>query len=299
MARRIVLRSCLTLFLAAVLLGVSVYASLAWFSSTLFSGWLGFGAGSLPENLLHVALLTRETEDEQLTEDMRAYYACEGGRFCADHYPTENGDRYSVELSQLSFGIIDNVALVKPENKMFLRLTVPKESGDTVAVKLYYGAYEDGSHVELYRNEYGADGETVLGQVKVTEADTLPTGEGILESFLAVEGEEMANDCLLSFSVLVSNEEIPAAELAETTFYGADGAPAMDGTGDFYRVNDFSAESDGVVLKNEAIDEAEEFYYVYVRIEPNLAVFAYSIEYISGIMPCYLYFKVNADFTVY
>jgi hypothetical protein len=114
-----------------------------------------------------------------------------------------------------------------------------------------------------------------------------------------VEGEEMANDCYLSFSLLVSNEEIAATELAEREFLGADGKPAGKGAGSFYRVNDYTAESEGITVKNEELETAGDFYYVYVCIEPNLAVFGYSIEYISSIMPCYLFFKVNADFTVY
>lgn len=292
-------RSLLLLSLSFLLLTLSVYGSLAWLSGKHPSALLGLGAGSLPENTLHVALLTRIDPDTPPTEDMRTYQPCEGGRFLADHYPTAAGDTYTVELSDLSLGIIDNVVLVKPENRVFLRLTVPKESGDTVDVKLYYGAYEDGYFAELYKNVYADDGETVLGQAKVTASDTLPTGENILESFHAVEGEDMANDCYLSFSLLVSNEEIAASELAARDFYGADGQPAGEGTGSFYRVNDYTAASEGITVRNENIGEAGDFYYVYVCIEPNLAVFGYSIEYISGIMPCYLFFKLNAAFTVY
>ena len=299
MHSRAVWRSFLMLILVSVLLSVSVFCSFSWFSKNLFSGRFGFSGGSLGDNLLHVALLTRTSADAEPTEDSRAYYPCEGGRFLADCYPTQNGDTYAVALSDLFFGVIDNVARVKPENRVFLRLSVPKDSGDTVEVKLYYGAYPDGGFAELYKNIYEDDGETVSHQVKVGADEALPTGEKILESFHAVEGEEMANDCYISYSVLVSNEEIAAAALGEATFYGSDGEPAVNGEGSFYRVNAFDAESDGIMLKNEDIENAGEHYYVYVCIEPNLAVFGYSIEYISGIMPCYVFFKVNAAFTVY
>ena len=299
MKRRALWRSLLLLTLSAVLLSLSVYASLAWLSGRYASGLLGLGAGSLPENALHVALLERTDPNIPPTEDMRTYRPCENGRFLADHFPTANGDAYTVELADLSFGIIDNVVLVKPENRVFLRLTVPKENGDTVDVKLYYGAYENGYFADIYKNVYADDGETVLGQARVDEDDTIQTGERILESFHAVEGEEMANDCYLTFSLLVSNEEIAATELAEREFLGSDGNPAGKGAGSFYRVNDYTAESEGITVTNESYAEASDCYYVYVCIEPNLAVFGYAIEYISGIMPCYLFFKVNADFAVY
>lgn len=299
MHSRAVWRSFLMLILVSVLLSVSVFCSFSWFSKNLFSGRFGFSGGSLGDNLLHVALLTRTSADVEPTEDGRAYYPCEGGRFLADHYPTQNGDTYAVALSDLSFGVIDNVARVKPENRVFLRLSVPKDSGDTVEVKLYYGAYEGGGFAELYRNAYEDDGETVSHQVKVGADEMYDEDLSLLDGFHAVEGEEMANDCYISYSVLVSNEEIAAAALGEATFYGSDGEPAMNGEGSFYRVNAYDAESDGIMLKNEDIENAGDYYYVYVCIEPNLAVFGYSIEYISGIMPCYVFFKVNAAFTVY
>ena len=291
-------RSFFLLMLSGILLCLSVYCSLAWFSSSQFSEGFGFGAGTLRQNALHVALIKRTgEEDTPPTEEMRDYYPCDGTRFNVDHYPTQNGENtYTVELSDLSLGIIDNVARVKPENKIFLRLTVPKESGDTVAVKLYYGAYENGRFAELYKNVYDDDGKTVLNQTQVREEDALPSKELILESFHAVEDED---SCYLGFSLLVSNELIPPEELANADFRGSDGEPAKDGKGSFYRVNAFDAESDGIVLRNEEIDTAGEFYYVYVRIEPDLAVFGQSIEYISGIMPCYLFFKLNAMFVVY
>ena len=298
MRQKAVLRSFLMLVLVSVLLSVSVFCSFSWFSKNLLSGRFGFSGGSLGDNFLEVALLTRTSADAELTESAREYYPCEGGRFLVDHYPTQNGDTYAVALSDLSVGVIDNVARVKPENRVFLRLTVPKDSGDTVEVKLYYGAYEDGGFAELYRNVYEDDGETVSHQTRV-EADELEGDASILESFLSVEDEEMANDCYISYSVLVSNEEIAATALGEATFYGSDGEPAMNGDGSFYRVNAYDADSEGIMLKNEDIENAGDYYYVYVCIEPNLAVFGYSIEYISGIMPCYVFFKVNAAFTVY
>ena len=289
-------QSFLLLTLSAILLSLSVYTSMAWLSGRFASGILGIGAGNLPKNTLHIALLERTDPGADLTEDMRTYHLYEDGGFLADRLPTQSGDTYTVELADLSFGMIDNVVLIKPENRVFLRLTVPKENGNTVDVKLYYGAYENGYFTDVYKNVYADDGETVLHQVRVSEGDTTAAGERILESFHAVE--EMTGDCYLSYSLLVSNEEIPAKELAAQTFYGADGKPAGNGAGSFYKVNAFSAASESITLKNEQYDAAGDCYYVYVCIEPNLAVFGYSIEYISGIMPCYLYFKVNAAFTV-
>ena len=299
MRSKAVWRSFVTLVLTALLFFLSAFCSFAWFSKNLISGRFGFSVGALDDNLLHVALITRTSADVEPTEDMRQYHPCEGGRFLAERYPTPNGDAYAVELSDLSFGIIDNVARLKAENRVFLRLSVPKDSGDTVEVKLCYGAYSDGNFAELYKNVYDAEGETVLYQERIEAGDTLEDGTPILESFLSVEGEEMADDCYLSFSVLMSNEEIAADKLCEATFYGADGEPAMNGDGSFYRVNAFDGDSAGIMLKNEDIETADDYYYVYVCIEPNLAVFGHSIEYISGIMPCYVFFKVNAVFTVY
>lgn len=41
-----------------------------------------------------------------------------------DSLPVQNGESYTVALEQMTFGIIDNIALLKPDNVVYLRLTV-------------------------------------------------------------------------------------------------------------------------------------------------------------------------------
>lgn len=292
--------SLIMLAVASVLLFTAGFYSLAWFSDVFSSGNVGFGAGKLGDNTLEIARIIHPSNTTNMPEESaRRYYPCENMQIEADSLPVQNGESYTVALEQMTFGIIDNIALLKPDNVVYLRLTVPKENGNTVSLKLYYNFDADGNFVDIYRNEYDTDGETVLGQVKITEADTLEDGTGVLEAFQGVEAAEAADDCFLKYAVLLSNESYEATELSSLEFYGEGGEVASDESDTYYRFNKFDDASEGIILVNEDIASAEDNYYVYVRVEPNLSVFGHSIEYISTIMPCNVYFKVKASFDIY
>ena len=281
----------LTLTLTVVFL--TAFYSFAWLAQKLSSGNIGFTAGVLDDCTLHIAKVIHDGNTTP-EESSREYFPCEGSVIEGESVPTQNGDYYTVSLEKLSFGIIDNIALPKPENVVYLRFTVPKESGKNVKLRLYYD-YEDDYFAEMYKNEYEDDGETVRAQKKITDDDTLSNGVKILENFHAVESEEMANDCYLKYSVAVSNDSVDADKLCNMQFYGTDGQLATLDTNNHYRLNtDISA-----TLTHDDIESAGEFFYVYIKVEPNLSVFAHSIEFIAEIMPCYVYFRVNADFEIY
>ena len=118
----------------------------------------------------------------------------------------------------------------------------------------------------------------------------------LLDAFSGVEGE--AGDCFLKYSVLLSNEEIDADKLADQTFYGADGNAVTEDEGVFYKFSDHSDSSEPIILTNEDYDAVTDHYYLYIRVAPNLSVFAYAVEYISTVMPCHVYFNVKAYFEV-
>lgn len=285
--------------ISVLLFSIGFY-SFAWFVDRFNSGKVGFGAGELEDNVLEIAkIIHEEGATGELDESMREYYLCDNMQIEYDSLPTENGDSYIVTLDQMSFGFIDNVALLKPDNIVYFRFTVPKNEGDSVDLKFYYNTDADGNFVDIYRSIYDTDGETVLGQEKVTDTDVLEGGTGIIDAFqnAEIDGENL--DCFLKFAVCVSNESYEATELSGLEYYGVDGAVANEESDTYYRFNDFNSTSESVTVVNENIEYAEEFYYVYIRVEPNLSVFGRSIEYISTIMPCYVYFKVNAFFEVH
>ena len=293
--------SVIMLAVISILLFALGFYSFAWLTDVFSSGNIGFNAGELDGCELHIAKITTPTDSEtEIDESDREYTLCENMQIEYESLPQQNGDSYTISLEQMTLGFIDNVALLKPDNVVYFRLSVPKKNGSCVNMKLYYDVDENGNFINIYKSIYDTDGETVLGQEQVSTSDTLPDSETkIIEAFEGVEAAEVANDCFLKYSVLLSNENYDASELSELQFYGKNGEIANEQSDTYYRFNEFNDASECVELVNENIGDAEEFYYVYVRVEPNLNVFGYSIEYISSIMPCYVYFHVKAHFEIF
>ena len=289
------------LAVTSLFLFVLGFYSFAWLSDLFRSDEIGFSAGKMDDCELHIAkVVAPDDTTVAIEESLREYFPCDNMQIEHESLPEQNGDSYTISLRQMSLGFIDNVALLKPDNVVYFRLSIPKENGKKINVKLYYDVDQNGNFIDIYKNKYDTDGETVIGQEKVTESDVLPgTETKIIEAFQGVEAADVANDCFLKYSLLVSNENYEASELSSLQYYGKNGEVANEISDTHYRFNEFDGNSASIMLANDDIDEVGEFYYVYVKVEPNLSVFGYSIEYISSIMPCYVYFHVKADFEIY
>lgn len=289
--------SIVTLVAVSLTLFMTGFYSFAWFADMKNSGNLGFGAGTTADNVLEIAKVVHKDDSSgSLTEDNRAYYPCGDMKIEAGSIPTENGATYSISLDKMSFGLIDSIAFLKPDNVVYFRLTVPKKNGNTVKLKFEYNPDEEGI-VDMYKNAYDEEGNLI--QEKVTDDDKYDDGTPMIDAFRSAESDGDTKDCFIKYSVCVSNTKHEASELCNLTYYGEGGQVANEDSDTHYRLNSFEGSSDCVTLKNDKMEEAEESYYVYIKVEPNLTVFGRSIEYISSIMPCYTYFKVKAYFEIY
>ena len=260
--------STIAFALSVVLLFTCCTVSFAWLVDYFRSGDVGFTAGSLDGSILEIAKVTHSSDPDQATEEQRAYELCENLKIEESSLPVANGNAFSIELEKLSFGMIDNVAMLKPENIVYLRLSVPKKNGPSVTLSL---GYSDASFIELYENVY--EGDTVTGQSKVENGE-------LISSIISLETERSA--CYINYSVYLSNEDIAATELSGVSFENS------------YKMNENSI----ISLTNDDIASAGEYYYVYVKVEPNLELLSHSIEYISQYMPCYVYYKIKAEVEV-
>ena len=260
--------STIAFALSVVLLFTCCTVSFAWLVDYFRSGDVGFTAGSLEGSILEIAKVKHSQDPNQATEDQRAYELCEKLKIEESSLPVANGNAFSIELEKLSFGMIDNVAMLKPENIVYFRLSIPKKNGPTVTLSL---GYSDASFIELYENVY--EGDTVTGQSKVEDAN-------VINSLIALETNQ--NACYINYSVYLSNENIAATELSEISFEHS------------YKMNENSI----ISLTNDDVANAGDYYYVYVKVEPNLDLLSHSIEYISQYMPCYVYYKIKADVEV-
>lgn len=260
--------STIAFALSVVLLFTCCTVSFAWLVDYFRSGDVGFTAGSLEGSILEIAKVKHSRDPDQATENQREYELCENLKIEESSLPVANGNALSIELEKLSFGMIDNVAMLKPENIVYFRLSIPKKNGPTVTLSL---GYSDANFIELYENVY--EGDTVTGQKRIENAD-------VINSLISLETNQ--NACYINYSVYLSNEDIDATKLSEISFENS------------YKMNENSI----ISLTNDDVANAGDYYYVYVKVEPNLDLLSHSIEYISQYMPCYVYYKIKADVEV-
>ncbi len=262
--------SAVIFILSVAMLFMATTASVAWFVDYFRSDNIGFSAGALENSVLEIAKVA-SSEGE---EENRDYVECSGFKIEYSSLPETNGELYSIVLDELSFGMIDNVSMLNPENVVYFRLSIPKVNGNSVKVRL---AYLDENFIQIYKNVYEVDengDDVVSGQEEVTDTELLSTIRGI---------EEMLGMCYVDYSVMLSNVSYEATELHTLEF------------DEYSKLNS----EEYFTFENEDIESAGENYYVYIKVEPNLNVLSYSIEHISNIMPCYFYFRIEAEFEIY
>ncbi len=289
------------LFVTIVVFVMAVFStvSYAWLINYV-NGDFRFAAGELDPLTLEIAKIVRtaNTTDE-LTEDDREYTTCSNNKIEAN----ADGTHLGVTLENMSFGAIDNVAQLKPENVVYFRLTVPKSLGDTVKLNF---RYTEDDFIVLYHDADDADG-TSSNPTQVTDTDLL-TNLLALEDDDQVKSELGENNSYLLYQAVVSNTAYEAAAISAN--FESQTSDTENGTEQFsdadYKkfvtnaVYSGAVDANTLTLKNENINDVADdgYYYVYVKVVPNLALLAHSIEYISDIMPCYMLFKVSATFEI-
>ena len=257
--------------LCFVTFSVSTYA---WLVNYVSSGNFGYQAGELPPYTLEIARIPYSAEEGQRVETERKYFSCSNY-----HIETnENGTNHlDVKIENMSFGTIDNVAQLKPENIVYLRLTVPKECGQKISVSLYYSSEK---FIRLYK-KIEDESENVTTS-EVTDSG----GSTPIQDIIKVE--ETAGSSYLLYDAVISDAAWKAEEIAENiTFAVAEK--------DYNRFLP-KTETGEVTSKTLSYDGNAENYYVYIKVIPNLSVFAYSIEYLTAYMPCFMYFSIGASF---
>lgn len=260
-----------TAFLMAVLCAVQLSVSTyAWLAGFVKGDRFGYTAGELPPYTLELARIPYSDAGREDTE--RVYYPC-------SNYQIEtnsDGTHLEAAIENMTFGTIDNVAQLKAENVVYLRLTVPKSCGDTVRLNLHYSQAD---FITLYQKTI----DEMTGDIQ----STLVTDEAVLDNLIAVESTEKANDSFLLYDAVVSNQAWQANEIAQNVAFAQNEEDYLR-----FGVDNTTFET----LTNTAFDQVTDNYYLYIKIIPNLSVFAYSIEYLSAIMPCYMYFAIGAVF---
>ncbi len=273
MKKRIPANIVMCAALMTVLLFAAVATSVAWFAMGGASDPVNFTAGSLTGMKLYLGSVTGGED-----ESARTFSECTDG-IVGITSPTENGGAYSIALSDMSFGVIDNLAKLKAENIVYLRFDIPKTSETDIRLTLSDIKDENNYFFDIYKNNYDANGNAV-SQVKLdpSAADDKAILDGVRDFQTAESG-------YLSYTYAFSAERYDGA-IPETLRFSEDVTFFSSGT-------DVSVSCPEDVLSS--VGESG-MYHLYVRIVPDFNTFAYSIEYLTPIMPCYMLFHINVEF---
>ncbi len=299
------LRLITTVMAVTILFIACLSASFAWFAMQIKSGGqVGFQSGKLDGVSISIA-----TVENKMDETSRKYFEYafaqdgQNGKFGIDE-PISTDNKYQIAITDMSFGSIDNLSRLKPENIVYIKIAIPKKYGTGVRFNIGSIIDENGYFFDIYRNIYDADNKEILHQEKVTAAEFVVNGStvdgaSILEGLKNIQAEKEDGDetkkgeKFLQYAYAFSHEEISAPDLASKQESGDLVFETYTKPLDSSTVE--LTVPEGLTDKNSADDN----YYLYVKITPNLTAFSHSIEYLAIIMPCYVLFKVGLSFEIY
>lgn len=266
MKKHAIMFFCVTVALIFAFLATD---SLAWFRNVSpLSPNLGMSAGGYED--FSVYRLTFSNDSPPV-------------RICTE--TGEVGSEFSV--SNLELGNITNLSFLENSNIVYYVVRIPVDNGANVSFGVSYGDVDsDGDHFNIYvpvRDEDGYIDKDSNGAM----ITTLYTDEANLENIVGIETGN--DDTFLHYDFALSTMDPTTADCAdvEALFDGStskslndtedDGVPSLESTS-----FDFST-----------LEEGAQYYYAYVKFEPNISLYKYFIDYLYEHMPFCLAYEVR------
>jgi hypothetical protein len=190
----------------------------------------------------------------------------------------ENIGLGAFDVNDLQFGTINNLYFLENENYVFYAVAIPKEMGGTVDLGIAYNE-EDGGHFTIYSTDKNTTSET-YGQL-------IPYTKENLDDIKEIESE----DTFISYSFALS----ASAPETYTTFASMDALftdePAALNVLDANGVPATSRKSFDTTVTGD-------YYYLYIKLEPNIELYKFFIDYLWADMPFYLVYDVRVVLSV-
>ena len=199
-------------------------------------------------------------------------------------------DGFTINADNLQFGTLTNLYFLENDNYVFYAVKIPYSMGTQVHAAISYGAYnEDGSAAITFGNHftiYKEDGSIYDGD-NLADIRKIETTHG--ETFVSYACAVSANapSAEMTFGTLdylfKDKEMLPLATMTKNTGGTYDASPAEITTTTF-------AVAEGA--------ETPEYYYLYIKLQPNMALYKYFIDYLVNYMPFYLAYQVGIQLSV-
>lgn len=197
----------------------------------------------------------------------------------------EDIDADNFFLNDLHFGSITNLAMLENSNFIYYAVKIPKVNGTRVCVGVNYNDV-DGSHFKIYvparvNNEitYDADGNIIT---------TLYQNQAGLDGIKALETE---NETFVMYKVALSDidpEEISSIDTLNGLF--------LDDA--LHLHNDSEGNPTQQILTYSSGESQSEYYYLYIKLEPNVSIYSGFIDFLWADMPFGLSYDVRFTLSV-
>ncbi len=264
-------RFSLSLLLFSALALSIISFSLSWYANQkLTDSDLGFSGGELGDYTMY-----------KLTYD---------GLTEAQSVETVSSIGKEFSISELEFGKINNLSSIDASNYIFYVIEVPKEFGGTVNLGVGYLDDTADSHFSIYvpqKNAQTGDNLTDANGNLITQKYT---DASVLTALHQVEDDQ--NDTYISYAFAVS-ENAPEEYAVFSDIASLFEAEVNHSLGD---VTDNTPNTRTVTVDTSTI--AQDSYYVYIRLQPNLPLYSHFIDYLWSNMPFCLSYNVRINFWV-
>ncbi len=197
------------------------------------------------------------------------------------------------DAGNLQFGTITNLYFLENDNYVFYAVEIPYELGTEVHAAVSYGKYNDdgsaavtfGDHFKIYN-----EGETeITDATKLTNVKGIETTYGSTFISYACALSEQAPDPTMEFATLdhlfTDAEMLPLATMTEQT------------NGTYTAAMNSTEDAIGTFAPENANDPPEK-YYLYIKLQPNMELYKYFIDYLYADMPFYLAYQVGIQLSV-
>ena len=200
-------------------------------------------------------------------------------------------DGFSV--SDLQFGKIANLGMLENSNYIYYAIRVPKENGFSASIGVSYGDTDgDGKHFKVYlptKDNTGA----VQYDTNNNVITYLLDDDAILSNLEALETDANSN-----VDKTFVNCRIALSEKAPSEFASIDELNAIFPTTHKSLVTDTNGNPVVETIEIEEASVTSDYYYAYIKLEPNVSIYSGFIDYLWNDMPFFLAYEIRVTFEV-
>ena len=203
----------------------------------------------------------------------------------------------------LQFGNITNLYFLESDNYVFYAVKIPATMGNYVYADITYGAFgEDNSHTFTFGNHFKIYDEEGNDYSARTDEDSIENLNGVKSIETTYGNTFVSYSCVLSAQA--PDEDMMYNDLNDL-FEPEDGDPAeihplakmtkAEGATTYSPAPNIG--TDPLVFSATATPAPTE-YYLYIKLQPNMDLYKYFIDYLYADMPFYLAYQVGIRLSV-